>query len=143
MPKSSRLLVEKQPIVPPDSSTQTSRQKPAPPSAFNENVKGKTPFRRMSDVLHPGQNSIGGKKDLWLVVSVDVVLRCQRSGIATLPLASSTNSRTNSLPELQEKARCATTGRKGMHTKPWNLYKFIKVKQKVYSCENKLTTCTD
>ena len=24
-----------------------------------------------------------------------------------------------------------------------NLYKFIKVKQKVYSCENKLTTCTD
>ena len=24
-----------------------------------------------------------------------------------------------------------------------NLYKFIKVEQKVYSCENKLTTCTD
>ena len=42
VPKSSRLLVEEQPIVPPDSSTQTGRQKPAPPSALNKNVKGKT-----------------------------------------------------------------------------------------------------
>ena len=105
-------------------------------------MKGKTSFRGLSDALRPGQNSIGGKKDLWLVVSIDVVLRCQRSGIATLPLASSTNSSTNSLQELQVKSKYATTERKGVHTKPRNLYKFIKVKQKVYSCENKLTRCT-
>ena len=97
----------------------------------------------LSDVLHPGQNSIGGKKDLWLVVFNDVVLRHQRTGITSLPLVSSTNSSTNSLQELQVNAKYATTERKGVHTKPRNLYKFIKVKQKVYSCENKLTRCTE
>ena len=75
VPKSSRLLVEERPIVPPDSFTQTGRQKPAPLSAHNENVKYKTSFRRLSDVLHPGQNSIGRNKGPWLVVFNDVVLR--------------------------------------------------------------------
>ena len=106
-------------------------------------MKGKTSFRGLSDALRPGQNSIGGKKDLWLVVFNDVVLRHQRTGITSLPLASSTNSSTNSLQELQVNAKYATTERKGVHTKPRNLYIFIKVKQKVYSCENKLTTCID
>ena len=89
------------------------------------------------------QNIIGGKKDLWLVVLIMLSLRCQRTSITSLPLASSTNSRTNSLPELQAKTKYATTGHKRMHSKPRNLYKFIKVKQKVYSCGNKLTRCTD
>ena len=135
VPNSSGLLVGEWPLVPPDSSTQTGRQKPAPPSALNKNVKGKTSFQQLSDVLHPGQNSIGGKKVISLVVFIDVVLRCQRTGITSLPLASSTNARTNSLPELQAKAKYATTGREGAHIKSRNLYKFIKkVKQKVYSC---------
>lgn len=123
LPKPSRLLVEERPLSSPDSTGQKS----APPSALNKNVKGKTSFRRLSDVLHPGANGVGGKKDLWLVSFNDVVLRCQRTGVTSLPLASSTNSRTNSLPELQAKAKYATTGRKGMHTKPRNLYKFLKV----------------
>ena len=131
------------PLVPPDSFTQTGRQKPAPQSALDRNVKGKTSFRRLSDVLHPGQNIIDGRKDLWLVVFNDIVLRSQRASITSLFLASSTTLRTNPLPELQEKAGCVTTGRKGMHTKPRNLYRFIRVKQKVYNCENKLITCTD
>ena len=95
--ESSRLLVEKRPIVPPDSSTQTSRQKPAPPSARNKNVKGKTSFRRLSNILHPGQNSIGGKKGPWLVVFSDD-LYYNASGqldITSFPLVSSTNSRMN------------------------------------------------
>ena len=62
VPKSSRLLVEERPTVPPDSFTQTGRQKPAPLTALNENVKGETSFWRLSDVLHPGQNSIGRNK---------------------------------------------------------------------------------
>ena len=137
-----RLLVEERPIVPPDSFAQTGRQKPAPLSALNENVKGETSFRRLGDVLHPGQNSIGRNRGPWLVVFNDVVLQCQTTSITSFPLASSTNSRTNSLPELQAKAKYATTRSGGMHTNPRNLHRFIKVKQKVYSCENKLTLCT-
>ena len=87
VPKLS-MLVEEQPIVPPDSSTQTGRQKPAPPSALNENVKGETSFRRLSDVLHPGQYSIGGNKGPWLVVFNDVVLQWKRTGITSFPLST-------------------------------------------------------
>ena len=47
VPKSSRLLVEKRALVPPDSSTQTGRQNPALPSALNKILKGKTSFRRL------------------------------------------------------------------------------------------------
>lgn len=133
LPKPSRLLVEERMLSPPASSAQSNSPKGssslAPPSAgaAAKNVKGKSSFRRLSDVLQPGSSGVGGKKDLWLVAFNDVVLRCQRTGITTLPLASSTNSRTNSLPELQAKAKYATTGRRGLHTKPRNLYKFIKV----------------
>ena len=76
----------------------------------------------LSDVLHPGQNSIGGKKDLCLVVFNDVVPRYQRKGITSLLLASSTDSRMNSIPKLQAKVKYATIGNKGMHTNPRNLY---------------------
>ena len=82
-------------VVPPDSSTQTGRQKIAPPSALSENAKGKTSFRQLSNILHPGQNSIGGKKGTWLVVFNDAVLQCQRTSTTSFPLVSSTNSRTN------------------------------------------------
>ena len=85
VPKSSRLLVEERALVPPDSSTQMGRQNPVLPSVLNKEVKGKTSSRRLTDILHPGHNSIGGKKDLWLVVFNDVVLRCQRTGITSLP----------------------------------------------------------
>ena len=89
-------------------------------------VKGKSSFKRLSDVL-PGSNGMGSKKDQWLVVFNDVILRCQRTGTTSLPLVSATNSRTNSLPELQGKAKYATTGRRNSQGKPRNLYKFLKV----------------
>lgn len=132
LPKPSRVLVEERLLIPPSSPTQpaappSSQRTLAPPSA-SKNVKGKSSFRRLSDVLHGNSSSVGGKKDLWLVAFNDVVLRCQRTGVTTLPLTSTINSRTNSLPELQAKAKYATTGRKGSHTKPRNLYKFIKVR---------------
>ncbi|KAI5122062.1 hypothetical protein M0805_006046 [Coniferiporia weirii] len=131
LPKSSRLLVEERPLVQP-SQTQSQpsvQMRPPPPTAgAGKNVKGKSSFRRLSDVLqHNNSSSVGGKKDMWLVVFNDVVLRCQRTGITTLPLASPTNSRTNSLPELQSKTKYATTGRRSAHTKPRNMYKFIKI----------------
>lgn len=129
LPKASRLLVEERPLTLPPSQTQSQPAAPArlPPPAMNgKGVRGKSSFRRLSDALG-SPSSLGGKKDMWLVVFNDVVLRCQRTGVTSLPLVSSTNSRTNSLPDMQAKAKYATTGRKGMHTKPRNLYKFIKV----------------
>ncbi|KAI0375026.1 Dbl domain-containing protein [Pilatotrama ljubarskyi] len=131
VPKPSRVLVEERPLVGVNPLTDPSMAKPStspPPTAGNpKNVKGKTSFKRLSDVLQAGSSGIGGKKDLWLVVFNDVVLRCQRTGTTSLPLVSATNSRTNSLPELQGKAKYATTGRRSSHTKPRNLYKFIKI----------------
>ncbi|KAF9227546.1 Dbl homology domain-containing protein [Gyrodon lividus] len=128
IPKPSRLLLEeRQLFVGRDGSISASSLKgSSPPSVMaTKNVKGKTSFRRLSDVLGSG-SSMGGKKDLWLVVFNDVVLRCQRTGTTSLPLVSSTNSRTNSLPEMQSKSKFATAGRRSSHTKPRNLYKFVK-----------------
>ncbi|KAL5490283.1 hypothetical protein ACEPAI_5116 [Sanghuangporus weigelae] len=131
LPKPSRLLVEEKSLVPPSQMLSQPATRPPPSAANNatsKNVRGKSSFRRLSDVLQQSShNAVGGKKDLWLVTFNDVVLRCQRTGITTLPLATSTNSRTNSLPDLQAKAKYASTGRKGTHTKPRNLYKFLKI----------------
>ena len=127
VPKPSRLLVEERQLM---SATHTngSPKPSSPPPVFNvKAVKGKTSFKRLSDVLH--STGVGGKKDLWLVVFNDVVLRCQRTGTTSLPLVAATNSRTTSLPELQGngKTKYASTGRRNTHTKPRNMYKFLKV----------------
>ncbi|KAL6305420.1 hypothetical protein BKA93DRAFT_779776 [Sparassis latifolia] len=129
VPKPSRVLLEERPVVGINPLTDPTA-KPSGPPPVSQNpkaVRGKTSFKRLSDVLQSGNNGIGGKKDLWLVVFNDVVLRCQRTGTTSLPLVAATNSRTNSLPELQGKAKYATTGRRSAHTKPRNMYKFIKI----------------
>lgn len=125
LPKPSRVLMEERPVIPVSDAA-----KPSAPPITSQNpkaVKGKTSLKRLSDVLQSGSHGVGGKRDQWLVVFNDVVLRCQRTGTTSLPLVSATNSRTNSLPELQGKAKYATTGRRNSHTKPRNLYKFMKV----------------
>lgn len=100
-------------------------------SASGKNVRTKASFKRLSDVLGPsgGKNGVGGKNDLWLVRFNDVVLRCQRTGTTSLPLATGpASSRTNSMPDLGAgKAKYATTGRRASQLKPRNLYKFLKV----------------
>jgi hypothetical protein len=127
LPKPSRVLIEERPYLGPSGlSTGSPKGTSSPPPASKGIVKGKSSFKRLSDVLNSG-TGVGGKKDLWLVVFNDVVLQCQRTGTTSLPLVAATNSRTNSLPELQGKAKYATTGRRNSHTKPRNLYKFIKV----------------
>jgi hypothetical protein len=123
LPKPSRVLVEERIVIHNDLSKSSS----PPPVSGNGKVKGKTSFKRLSDVLQPGSNGIGGKKDLWLVVFNDVVLRCQRTGTTSLPIGGASNGRANSLPEFQGKAKYATTGRRNSHAKPRNMYKFIKV----------------
>ncbi|KAG6814317.1 hypothetical protein H0H92_013442 [Tricholoma furcatifolium] len=124
LPKPSRILVEERPCpIPGNSPLKAS----SPPPVVNaKGVRGKSSFKRLSDVLG-GNNGVGGKKDLWFVVFNDVVLQCQRTGTTSVPLVAAMTSRTNSLPELQGKAKYATTGRRNVQTKPRNLYKFIKI----------------
>ncbi|KZS99051.1 Dbl homology domain-containing protein [Sistotremastrum niveocremeum HHB9708] len=133
VPKPTRVLMEERPLNPdntesPGRPSSSSGPQPSTSSSTGA-VKGKSSFKRLSDVLQPngGSKQIGGKKDLWLVVFNDVVLRCQRTGITTLPLVTTLNSRTNSMPELQGKAKYATTGRRNTHSKPRNMYKLIKI----------------
>lgn len=130
VPKPSRLLVEERQIMGGIASSPNGSPKiSSPPPTYNgKGVKGKTSFKRLSDVLQSG-TSVGGKKDLWLVVFNDVVLKCQRVGTTSLPMASGTNSRTTSLPDLQSsgKGKYASAGRRASHTKPRNMYKFLGV----------------
>lgn len=117
------------PSTPPSAGTKAGQS--LSPASASKAVHQKSSFRRLSDVLQPGGSAsnptVGGKKDIWLVVFSDVVLRCQRTGTTTLPLASSTASRSHSLPEMQGKGKYSTVGRRSLHTKPRNLYKLIKV----------------
>lgn len=138
LPKPSRVLVEEKLVNPEPLKGDDSPSKMSTPPAVQPRtgVKNKSSFKRLSDVLQPslitGNSGNFSKKDLWLVVFNDVVLRCQRTGTTTLPIASMTNaptSRTSSMPELQGKAKFATTSsRRATQAKPRNLYKFIKVK---------------
>ncbi|KAG6890463.1 hypothetical protein C0992_001510 [Termitomyces sp. T32_za158] len=124
LPKPSRVLVEERPCPVLGSAPVKG---PSPPPVVNaKGVRGKPSFKRLSDVLQ-GNNGIGGKKDLWFVVFNDVVLQCQRTGTTSVPLVAALTSRASSLPEMQSKAKYATTGRRNVQTKPRNLYKFIKI----------------
>lgn len=125
-PKPSRVLVEERILTPRESGDPTKPLSP-PPTGTTKAVKGKTSFKRLSDVLQGNGGGVGGKKDMWLVVFNDVVLRCQRTGTTSLPLGSAHASRTTSLPEIQGKSKYATTGRRNSSARPRNLYKFIKV----------------
>jgi hypothetical protein len=121
-PKPSRVLVEERMVM----QTGPSGSGTPPPGVNGGKVKGKPSFKRLSDVLQHS-NGIGGKKDLWLVVFSDVVLRCQRTGTTSLPIGGGSYGRVNSMPEMQGKSKFATTGRRNLQTKPRNLYRYLKV----------------
>ncbi|KAI6036120.1 Dbl-like domain-containing protein [Pisolithus microcarpus] len=116
IPKPSRLLVEERQLIAGSSP---------PPALANKNVKGKTSLRRLSDVLGTS-SGIGGKKDLWLV---DASVRERTS----LPLVSSTNSRTNSLPDMQGKSKYATTG---LSIETWAIGDVVQPKEGVVAMED-------
>jgi hypothetical protein len=81
--------------------------------------------RGSSDVLQSGRGSTDNRRDVWLVVFNDVVLRCQRTGIISLPLGAAHSSGANSLSELQLQGNSKYSHRNST-TRPRNLYKFIK-----------------
>jgi len=128
LPKPSRILVEERScnVGGPMAGSLKPAPSMSPPPVMNaKGVRGKSSFKRLSDVL--GSGGIGGKKDLWYVVFNDVVLQCQRTGITSVPIAHTATNRVNSLPDMGSKSKYATTRRRNSYTKPRNLYKFIKV----------------
>jgi RhoGEF domain len=141
LPKPTRVLLEERSCAGFNSPLNTPKPSSPPPVVNAKGVRGKSSFKRLSDVLTP--SGITGKKDLWFVIFNDVVLQCQRTGTTCLPLVAATNSRTTSLPEFQGKTKYATTGRRSAATKPRNLYKFIKVSMKRYFKNFMLNINTD
>lgn len=128
LPKPSRVLMEERSAMAINTSSDKTLSPPSsqrPPA-----VKGKTSFKRLSDVLQSGSSGLGGKKDQWLVVFNDVVLRCQRIGTTSLPMGSAPNARATSLPD-QGKSKYGTQARRASQVKPRNLYRFLKVRAHV------------
>ena len=132
LPKPTRVLLEERSCAGFNIPITTPKPSSPPPVLNSKAVRGKSSFKRLSDVFTPG----GGKKDLWFVIFNDVVLQCQRTGTTSLPLVAATNSRTTSLPEFQGKSKYAPSGRRTAVTKPRNLYKFIKVNNETSSIKN-------
>jgi hypothetical protein len=118
------VLLEERLCNPTANGANGTRLSSSPP--ITKNVRGKSSFKRLSDVL--GTGGVGGKKDLWYVVFNDVVLQCQRTGTTSVPIAHTAANRVNSLPDVGGKSKYATTGRRNSYTKPRNMYKFLKVR---------------
>jgi len=95
IPKPSRVLVEERMLNPKESDD----------AKIASAVGRKRSFRLSSDLLRSGGGvGIDSRKDVWLVVFNDVVLRCQRTGITSNPLGDVHSS----------------------SARPRNMYKFIK-----------------
>ena len=131
LPKPTRVLLEERSCAGFNTPLNAPKPSSPPPVVNAKGVRGKSSFKRLSDVFTP--SGITGKKDLWFVIFNDVVLQCQRTGTTCLPLVAVTNSRTTSLPEFQGKSKYATSSRRSASTKPRNLYKFIKVSNETLS----------
>jgi hypothetical protein len=127
VPKPSRVLVEER-MLNLEESSDASKASLRPPAGITSTLRRKTSskFKHLSDVLRNGGDGIGSQKDIWLVVFNDVVLRCQRTGITSLPLGAAHFSSATSTSGLQGKSKSATTGRRKSSARPRNLYKFIK-----------------
>ena len=119
-PKPSRVLVEERIRESGDDASKVS----PPPLAGTTRAVGA--FKRLSGVLQGGGGDFGGKKDIWLVIFNDVVLRCQRTGITSLPLGAACSSKAISLFGPQGGPKFNTTGRRNQSARLRNLYKFIR-----------------
>ncbi|OAV87424.1 hypothetical protein, variant [Puccinia triticina 1-1 BBBD Race 1] len=82
-------------------------------------LKGQKSFRRLSDMVgtESKQPTLGSKRDIWLVVFSDVVLRCQRVGVTRM---------STSYPSwLKDKQK----GKRLLPGQERNLYKFLKIER--------------
>lgn len=120
IPKPSRVLVEERMLNPRDSESNDAK--------ITRAVGKKGSFKLSSDVLRSGGGvGIDSRKDVWLVVFNDVVLRCQRIGTTSNPLGGAHSSKPSFLSELRDISKyAATDGRQNSSARARNLYKFIK-----------------
>lgn len=83
-------------------------------------LKGQKSFRRLSDMIgsEGKEPTMGSKRDVWLVVFSDVILRCQRVGVTRMSTSTFSSSSKD-----KKKARRSLPGRER------NLYKFIKIER--------------
>jgi hypothetical protein len=119
IPKPSRVLVEERMLNPKESND----------AKITRAVGRKGSFKLSSNVRRSSSGiGIDSKKDVWLVVFNDVVLRCQRIGITSNPMGGAHSSKPTFLSELRDISRYATaTDRcRNSSARPRNLYKFIK-----------------
>ncbi|KAH9459959.1 hypothetical protein Pst134EB_008170 [Puccinia striiformis f. sp. tritici] len=82
-------------------------------------LKGQKSFRRLSDMVATElkQPTLGSKRDIWIVVFSDVVLRCQRVGVTRM---------STSYPSwLKDKQK----GKRLLPGQERNLYKFLKIER--------------
>lgn len=82
-------------------------------------LKGQKSLRRLSDMVATDgkQPSMGSKRDIWLVVFSDVILRCQRVGVTRMSTSYP------SIPKDKQKSR------RMLPVQERNLYKFIKIER--------------
>jgi hypothetical protein len=98
-PGSDRTLVSEEPVwQPPEDTRRTisdaghvTRNSLAPDvlhASVRREPRAQKSFRRLSDLVSSDKKAptIGSKRDIWLVKFSDVILRCQRVGVTTLPI---------------------------------------------------------
>ena len=125
VPKASRILIEEQ-MVAPEEWSDNSKSSPG-----TWITTGSSSFKRFNDVPQSGGGGLGGEKDIWLVIFNDVVLRCRRTGMTSIPLGATHSSKADkadSLSEPEGNPKYATTGRTNSSAQLRNLYKFIKAR---------------
>jgi hypothetical protein len=136
-PKPSRFLVEERMLNPRQPSDASKASLPLP-AGITGALTRRTSFKLSSDLFRGGAGGIGSRKDSWLVVFSDVVLRCQRTGVTSLPLGAAHSSRTDSMSELQGNSKCATNGHRNTSARQRNLYKFIKASASFFLGEDSI-----
>ncbi|CAH7671108.1 hypothetical protein PPACK8108_LOCUS5870 [Phakopsora pachyrhizi] len=82
-------------------------------------LKGQKSFRRLSDMVgsESKEPSLGSKRDIWLVIFSDVILRCQRVGVTRMATSYSSS--------LKDRLK----GRRVLPGRERNLYKFLKIER--------------
>ncbi|EGG00331.1 uncharacterized protein MELLADRAFT_26699, partial [Melampsora larici-populina 98AG31] len=118
VPKSDRLLMSEESALP--SQTPMFKKDHKSTADRLRILKGQKSFRRLSDMIgsEAKEPTMGSKRDVWLVVFSDVILRCQRVGVTRMSTSTFSSSSKD-----KKKTRRSLPGRER------NLYKFIKIER--------------
>jgi hypothetical protein len=121
-PRSDRLLMEETQVWTPPGNRRTFSDAGRSSVTPDGQLKEKRSIHRLSDLMSSDnkQPALGSKRDIWLVVFSDVVIRCQRTGVTDLPMGSLGFGT----------GRDKSKWKKGIRPRQRNLYKFVKVEKR-------------